>query len=138
MVPAMRILAVILAVTLAATLLTACASTPTGAPAPSAAPAPPPAASSNRAVQLLALAGRANAPTRADVERTFGAADIARQEGAGLALTYRLNTCALLLIFTADAHNAMRLADVHAGARQPGQAPPTLEQCAAEAEAHRS
>lgn len=129
----------ILAATLAAFLLTACASTPANTPAPSAAPMPPPAASSsNRAMQMLSLAGRANAPTRSDIERAFGAADIARQDGAGLALTYRLNTCALLLIFTADAHNAMRLADVHPSARQPGQAAPALDQCAAEAEAHRS
>ena len=87
---------------------------------------------------MLALAGRANAPTRADIERTFGAADITRQDGAGVALTYRLNTCALLLVFTADTHNAMRLADVHSSARQAGQAAPTLDQCAAEAEARRA
>ena len=96
------------------------------------------APTSNRGAQLLAQAGSANAPTRADIERTFGAADITRQDGAGIALTYRLNTCALLLVFTADAHNAMRLADAHASARQAGQTAPTLEQCGAEAEAHRS
>jgi hypothetical protein len=86
----------------------------------------------------LSLAGRANAPTRADVEQTFGAADIARQDGAGVALTYRLDTCALLLVFTADAHHTMRLSDAHPSARQPGQAAPTLDQCGAEGEAHRS
>jgi len=123
--------------------LSACASTPANAPtsAPAAAVAPAPAAAApttSRGAQLLALAGRANAPTRADIERLFGAADITRQDGAGIALTYRLNTCALLLIFTADAHNAMRLADAHPTARQSGQAAPTLDQCASEAEARRA
>ena len=125
---------------LSAATLTACASTPSSAPAPTVAPAAPSAAppTSNRGAQLLSLAGRANAPTRADVERTFGAADIARQDGAGLALTYRLDTCALLLVFTADAHNTMRLSDAHPSARRAGQTAPTLDQCGAEAEAHRS
>ena len=122
--------------------LSACASAPANAPtsAPAAAVAPAPAAAptTSRGAQLLALAGRANAPTRADIERLFGAADITRQDGAGIALTYRLNTCALLLIFTADAHNAMRLADAHPTARQSGQAAPTLDQCASEAEARRA
>jgi hypothetical protein len=126
------------AVTLSAALLTACASTPPSAPAPAVAPVTPAAPTSNRGAELLSLAGRANAPTRADIERTFGAADIARQDGAGLALTYRLDTCALLLVFTADAHNTMRLTDAHPSARQTGQAAPTLDQCGAEAEAHRS
>jgi len=136
MVPRMRYFAAILS----AAVLTACASTPASAPAPAVPPVAPAAAAltSNRGAQLLAQAGRANAPTRADIERTFGAADITRQDGAGVALTYRLNTCALLLVFTADSHNAMRLADAHASARQSGQAAPTLDQCGAEAEAHRS
>jgi hypothetical protein len=86
----------------------------------------------------LSLAGRANAPTRADIEQTFGAADITRQDGAGIALTYRLETCALLLIFTADAHNTMRLTDAHSSPRQAGQAVPTLDQCGAEAEQRRA
>lgn len=121
-------------------MLSACASTPASAPVPAVAPAPPTAAAptTSRGGQLLALAGRANAPTRADIERTFGAADITRQDGAGVALTYRLNNCALLLVFTADAQNAMRLADAHPSARQAGQAAPTLDQCATEAEARHS
>ncbi|MFZ2030235.1 MAG: hypothetical protein WAU68_08005 [Vitreimonas sp.] len=125
---------------LSAAMLSACASTPASTQAPAVAAAAPSATAptSNRGAQLLAQAGRANAPTRADIERTFGAADITRQDGAGVALTYRLNTCALLLVFTADAHSAMRLADAHAGPRQAGQATPTLDQCGAEAEAHRS
>src|SRR5690349_4548350 len=125
---------------LSAAALSACANTPTSAPAAVAPVAPAAAATSptNRGAQLLGQAGAPNAPTRADIERSFGAADITRQDGAGVALTYRLNTCALLLVFTADAHNAMRLAAAHVSARQAGQPAPTLEQCGAEAEAHRS
>src|SRR5690348_17464504 len=123
--------------------LSACAATPANTPAsmpaPAVAPAPPAAAAAtSRGAQLLALAGQANAPTRADIERLFGAADITRQDGAGVALTYRLNTCALLLIFTADTHNTMRLADAHPSARQAGAAAPTLDQCASEAQARRA
>jgi hypothetical protein len=139
MVARMRYFAAIVSVA----ALSACASTqavtpaltPVTAPAAAVAPAAP---TTSRGAQLLALAGGANAPTRADIERLFGAADITRQDGAGVALTYRLNTCALLLIFTADAHNAMRLADAHPTARQTGQAAPTLDQCAAEAEGRRA
>jgi hypothetical protein len=47
-------------------------------------------------------------------------------------LTYRLRTCALLLVFTADARNEMRLAQAHPSARRAGGAAPTLDQCAAE------
>ncbi|MBS0385082.1 MAG: hypothetical protein JSS00_07010 [Proteobacteria bacterium] len=132
----------LIAGTLLAAALAACASTPptSSEPAPAAASAPSPAAAptTSRGAQLLSLAGRANAPARADIERMFGAADIARQDGAGLALTYRLNTCALLLIFTADAHNTMRLAEAHPTARRSGLPAPTLDQCAAEAEARRA
>lgn len=86
---------------------------------------------------MLAAAGRADAPTQAEIQRVLGNADITRQDGAGLALTYRLENCALLLLFTADARNAMRLAEAHPSARNGGAAP-TLEQCAAEASARRS
>ena len=120
--------------------LSACANTPASAPAPVATPAAstPTTPTISRGAQLLALAGRANAPTRTDIESVFGAADITRQDGAGVTLTYRLNTCALLLVFTADTHNSMRLADAHPSARQAGAAAPTLDQCATEAEARRS
>jgi hypothetical protein len=84
---------------------------------------------------MLGGAGRPNAPTRADVERALGRADIVRQDGAGAALTYRLEHCALLLLFTADARNALRLAEAHPSARRPGEPLPSLEQCAVEASA---
>ncbi|MGE0741481.1 MAG: hypothetical protein AB7O98_09075 [Hyphomonadaceae bacterium] len=87
---------------------------------------------------MLSEAGRANAPTQSEVERAFGRADITRQEGAGLALTYRFETCALLLLFAADQRNTMRLAQAHPSARQSGMAAPSLEQCAAEAQARRN
>jgi hypothetical protein len=87
---------------------------------------------------MLRAAGGANAPTRAEIERAFGRADIVRQEGAGAALTYRLETCALLLLFAANGGSDMRLAEAHPSARS-GEGPaPSLDQCAAEASARRS
>jgi hypothetical protein len=112
--------------------LAACATTTPGAPstqttAPAEAPSYP-----SLAAQLLASAGRADAPSRAELDRAFGAPDIERREGAGVALTYRLESCALLLLMTADARNEMRLAEAHPSARRAGEATPTLAQCAAE------
>lgn len=118
--------------------LVACASAPE-ASAPAAPNAPATAPQTSRTAQLLARAGRGDgAPTRAEIERVFGAADITRQEGAGAALTYRYENCALLLLFSADARNDMRLAEAHPSARRSGAAAPSLEQCASEASARRS
>lgn len=123
---------------LAVLALAACATAPAATnDAPSPTPSVSPDASSSRLAQMLAAAGRADAPTRSAIERSFGAADVVRQDGAGVALTYRLETCALLLLFTADGRNEMRLAQAHASARRGGVAP-SLEQCAAEASARRS
>ncbi|MBC7770667.1 MAG: hypothetical protein H7124_17935 [Phycisphaerales bacterium] len=121
----------------AALLLGACA---TPSPSAPSAPARTEAASpsTSRAAQLFAAAGRADAPSQAEVERALGAPDIMRREGAGAAWTYRLENCALLLLFSADPRNEMRLAEVHSSARSPGGAAPSLEQCAAEAAARRS
>jgi hypothetical protein len=85
----------------------------------------------------LRSAGAANAPSQQDVERLFGQADIVRREGAGAALTYRFETCALLLLFAADNRNTMRLQEAHPSARH-GDAVPTLDQCAVEAAARHS
>ena len=114
-------------------LLAACATAPAAAPpdgatAPSAIVAAP-----SRGARLLAAAGGDNAPTQTEIERVFGRADLARQDGAGASLTYRLQTCALLLLFEADERNAMRLSESHASARRAGEAAPSLEQCASEA-----
>jgi len=87
---------------------------------------------------MLRQAGGGSAPTQADVERALGPADIARQDGAGAALTYRLDSCGLLLLFTADARNTMRLAEAHPSARRAGDSAPSLDQCAAEAIARRT
>jgi hypothetical protein len=114
--------------------LAACATTAPSAPSPDASASATEAPSyPSLAAQLLASAGRADAPSRAEIDRAFGAPDIERREGAGVALTYRLETCALLLLMTADARNEMRLAEAHASARRAGEAAPSLEQCAAEA-----
>lgn len=120
----------------AAALLGACATaTPVTAPTQDSQAAPQYA---SLAAQLLVAAGRADAPNQAEIERAFGAADIARHDGAGAAWTYRLDSCALLLLFTADARNELRLAEAHAGARRQGQPAPSLDQCAAEMAARRS
>lgn len=87
---------------------------------------------------LLASSGRSDAATRAAIESALGAADVARQDGAGAALTYRLDGCALLLLFASDANNSMRLRDVHVSARRAGAPTPSLAQCAAEAAARQS
>lgn len=118
--------------------LAACATPASNAPSaagPIGAEAP---GYSSLAAQLLASAGRADAPSRSEIDRAFGAPDIERREGAGVALTYRLESCALLLLMSADARNEMRLAQAHASARRAGEPAPSLEQCAAEAAARRS
>lgn len=118
-----------------AAVLAGCASTPaTTAPSPTATDRP---ASPSRAAQLLGSAGRADAPSQAEIERAFGPPDISRQDGAGAALTYRLESCALMLVFSGDARNEMRLAEAHASARRAGEAAPSLEACATEADARR-
>jgi hypothetical protein len=134
MVAGMRLVLVSAALLALSACATAAPSAPANAPTtPAAAPA-----ASSRAAQLLASAGRADAATRSDLERALGEPDIERREGAGVALTYRLQSCALLLLLTADSRNEMRLAEAHASARQAGAAAPSLEQCAAEAAARRS
>lgn len=113
-----------------AALLAACATTAT----PGAANAPAPGASA----LLLRQAGARDAPDLATIEHTLGGADIRRQDGAGFALTYRLDSCALLLLFAADTHNTMRLVDAHASPRRAGLPQPSLEQCGQEADQRRA
>jgi hypothetical protein len=114
-------------------VLTACAATP-----PPAVEASPPVVAEarapavrSRAAQLLAAAGQANAPTRAQIEQALGPAQIVREDGAGAALTYRFANCGLLLLFGAEA----RLAAAHASARRAGEGAPSLDQCAEQAPA---
>ncbi|MBL8549861.1 MAG: hypothetical protein JNJ73_07730 [Hyphomonadaceae bacterium] len=107
--------------------------TATVAPTPAAAPAPTPLAT------LLARAGQADAPSLTALSRTFGQPDVQRREGAGAILTYRLESCALVLVFAADGRNEFRLSEASAQpARAEAQAP-ELAECAAAAEArHRT
>lgn len=132
----------ILALCAALSLVSACATTTATAPAanvaaPVTTPATPQPSAEERAAAALAhflsQAGSGAAPTRAAVEQALGAPDIARQDGAGMALTYRLNSCALVLLFAADEENAMRLSEAHPGSRREGAAAPDLSVCAAEA-----
>jgi hypothetical protein len=115
-------------------LLAACA---TAAPTTPGASGSSPRASSGIA-GLLASAGQNNAPSLPQVERAMGQADIRRQDGVGVALTYRMEHCALLLLFAPDVGNQMKLAVAHPSAREPNQAIPSLEQCAAEVRDRRS
>ena len=125
--PRMRVLLFVLAAA-----LSACA-----APIADVAPSPrvsAPAAEPDT-LSLLQRAGRADAPTVEQIERRFGPADIARRDGAGAMLTYRLPDCALALLFAADGNNRMRLREAQPGPRHAGQSAPSLEACAAEAQA---
>lgn len=119
-------------VSLAALALLAACETTTATTAPNVVPATPTTAPSSRQAQMLASAGRDNAPTQAEVVRLLGAPDIQRQDGAGAALTYRMESCSLLLLFASDQRNAMRLAEAHPSARRPSEPAPTLDVCAAE------
>lgn len=121
----------------AALAFSACATAP---PSTSTAPTPstPSASEASRQAQLLRAAGGANAPTQTEIERAFGTADIVRQDGAGAALTYRLENCALLLLFAADSRNTLRLAEAHPSARRANAPAPSIEDCVAEAAARRS
>jgi len=119
----------------AAILVSACATVPPPAPADTTAPSAPTSPANSRAARLLAAAGQADAPTRAAIERELGQPDIARQEGQGLSLTYRLPSCALLLLFAASGRDEMRLEQAHVSPRRTGDPLPTLERCAAEASA---
>lgn len=114
-------------------LISACVTAPPPAPVAPATSAA--AAAPSRGAQLLAAAGGTNAPTQAEIERALGRPDIVRRDGAGAALTYRLESCALLLLFASDAGNSMRLSEAHPSARRAGAAAPSLAQCAAEASA---
>ena len=134
MVAAMRLAFVSALLMLGACAATAPAASTSAAPAAAATPAAAP----SRAAQLLASAGGDSAASRSDLVRTLGEPDIERREGAGVALTYRFESCALLLLLTADARNEMRLAEAHASARRVGEPAPSLEQCAAESARRRS
>ena len=118
---------------LAAAMLAGCATATTTSsnvsptPAATAAPSTPGA--------LLAQAGRPDAPTLAALTRTFGRPDLERREGAGAILTYRLDSCALVLVFAADARNEFRLSEASAQPAAPEMQAPQLEDCAAAAEA---
>jgi hypothetical protein len=73
-----------------ALVLSACATAPAPAPAPATAPEVVDSGPSPAALALAAFlrgAGSVNAPTQAAVERALGRADVAREDGAGAALT---------------------------------------------------
>lgn len=116
--------------------LSACAA-PAPAPVAPSAPVvqPPPAARESEASRLIGRAGGADAPTMEALVRVLGAADVSRQEGVGAMLTYRSDSCALVLMFTADARNEMRLREALSMPRREGEQAPALAQCVTAAEA---
>jgi hypothetical protein len=67
----------------------------------------------------------------------FGTGDVERADGAGAMLTYRMPTCALVLVFAADGGGDLRLGAVEAAARDQRAPKPSLEQCVSEALARR-
>lgn len=118
--------------------LAACASAPV-AEAPAALPAEARArAPAHPTAAMIERAGHQDAPTLASIERALGAADVARHEGAGAILTYRSESCALVLLFTADGRNEMRLADAQARPRRDGEPLPAMDVCVAAAETRRA
>lgn len=88
--------------------------------------------------QALARAGTPDAPTYEQILGLFGAADVARREGRGGLLSYRLAGCALALAFTEDASGALRLSVVEAGPPSPRDPRPSLEACTASASARKT
>lgn len=85
-----------------------------------------------RLAQYLSTNG-ADAPRLEQVQNVLGAPDVARREGAGAALTYRYETCALLIVFAADESGGMRLQQTFAEARRARVDAPDLQSCAREA-----
>ena len=88
-------------------------------------------------VGALRRAGAADAMTPEGAHTLFGTADVERADGAGAILTYRMRTCALVLVFAADPAGDLRLGAMEATARDQRAPRPALEQCVSEALARR-
>jgi hypothetical protein len=86
-------------------------------------------------VAALRRAGAGDAMTPEGARTLFGRADVERVDGAGAMLTYRLQTCALALVFAAPPGGDLRLGAVEAAARDPRGPTPSLAQCVTEARA---
>lgn len=106
-----------------------CATAPPPATRPSSAATVTAPAGASANERLLRDTGSGGATIQA-VERALGAPHVLRRDGAGAALTYRLEGCSLLLLFAADSRNTLRLAEAHPGPERIGEPAPTLAQCA--------
>lgn len=118
----------------AAALLTGCA---TVSPPPLA-PANLPPVSTLRGLPAPPLALNAGAPDAIALDAAlaaFGPADVDRREGRGAILTWRLERCALILVFAADATGRLRAQAAEAGPRRAGAPSASLEECVAAAQA---
>ena len=90
------------------------------------------------AEQLMAAAGRPDAPGPEALIAALGAPDVDRREGAGAMLAWRLPGCALALGFATDGAGRLRLRVAQADPPTLGGAAPTLAQCASQAQARRA
>jgi hypothetical protein len=140
----MRAMKAIFPLCAAALLAAACASSPAASipssaaksakARPGARPAPPPAAMvrlpDGEPAALLARVGQPDALSPLQAAELLGPPDVYRRDGVGALLTWRLESCALVLGFVDD-----RLAHVSPDARIPGAPAPSLNQCVAEARA---
>ncbi len=109
-------------------LVAGCASAPV-APAPASVRAVAPSG----AIGLNL--GRPDALSLRDALAAFGPADVDRREGQGAILTWKLERCALILVFAADAAGALRAQAAQAGVRRAGETAVSLDQCLEAAEA---
>ena len=129
--PAMKTILLIAALALAG-----CAATRTS---PAAGAVSPPVAPRSAAIVLptdpvadLSRFAQADSLTPLQASALLGPPDIDRRDGIGALLTWRLQSCALVLGFAND-----RLVSTDIAARQQGAATPTAAQCITEAQARR-
>jgi hypothetical protein len=121
-------------------LIAACASTPPISPPnePGAAPAAraaPRLADDGDVSAAFGRAGQADALTLDQVAALLGKPDLERRDGLGVFQTYRLEPCALLLAFAADARGVQRLRSATPGVRRAGDPLPDPQVCFAAAAA---
>jgi len=89
------------------------------------------------AAAVLTGAGGGDAITFDQAMALFGPGAVQLREGRGGLLSYRLPQCALALAFAQDAKGALRLSAVEFGPPTPRDPQPSLEACAAAAQAAR-
>jgi hypothetical protein len=89
-------------------------------------------------IGALRRAGAGDAMTPDGARDLFGPAQIERRDGAGAILTWRTQTCAIVLAFGADRAGALRLGAADIAGRDQHAPNPPPEQCVREALARRA